>query len=73
MYIRVRVTPGARKERMEQTADTTFAVSVREKAQRNLANTRVRELIAEHYNTTTARVRLISGHRSATKVFAIEL
>lgn len=71
MYIKVIVTPGARKERMEQTGDASFTITVKEPAAQNHANTRVRELVAEHFAVTTAQVRILTGHRSRSKMISI--
>ena len=73
MYIHVRVTPGAKKESIVETSNEHFAVSVREKAERNLANGRVRELLAAHYGLAPSGVRLVSGHRSPSKIFDIAI
>lgn len=71
MYIRVRVQPGAKKEAFEQVSDTEFRVAVREKAERNMANGRVRELLARNYGLEERKVRLVSGHRSPHKIFNV--
>lgn len=73
MYVRVRVTPGARKERVERVAEAEYIMSVREPAERNLANTRVRILVANALGTRERDVRLVSGHRSPVKVFDVTL
>ncbi|TSC61044.1 MAG: hypothetical protein G01um101448_811 [Parcubacteria group bacterium Gr01-1014_48] len=71
MYVRVRVQPGAKREIFEQVSDVEFRIAVREKAERNLANGRVRELLARNYGLEEKRVRLVSGHRSPNKIFDI--
>lgn len=70
-YIRVRVSPGAKRESVIQTDERTFTIAVKEPAERNLANQRVRQLVAEYFEVPVGKVRLISGHRSPTKVFDI--
>lgn len=72
MYIRVTVTPGARKETIEETGDASFAITVREPAAQNLANTRVRELLARHFSVPANQVRILTGHRSRSKMVSIE-
>ncbi len=72
MYIKVKVTAGARKEKLVQTSSDHFEVSVREKAERNMANTRVREMVAGFFKIPTGRAKLISGHSSPGKMFSIE-
>lgn len=64
--------PGAKKEQIEQRSEDQFVISVKEKAQRNLANNRVVELLAKYFDVPANRVRLVSGHRSMKKVFTIE-
>ncbi len=72
MYIKVSVVPGAKKERVTNTGEHRYHIEVREPAARNLANKRVLELIAREYHVRTKDVRLISGHRSPTKVISLD-
>ena len=72
MYIRVKVTPSAKKEILKQINEDHFEISVKEKAERNLANDRVLFLIANHYNLSKNKVRIINGHRSPTKLLIID-
>lgn len=69
MYIKVRAYPQAKKEQVRQISETTLEVSVREKAERNRANRRIKELLKIHYQSD--RVQFISGHRSTTKIFNV--
>ncbi len=72
MYIKVRVTPGVRKERITRLSDTEFDILVREPASRNLANRRVRELLADAFSVPLGSVRLVTGHHSPSKIFTVE-
>ncbi len=72
MYVRVLVTPGAKKEKIGEGKKGELLVSVREPAQRNLANTRVRELLAARFRVPLSAVRILSGHRSPRKLFSID-
>lgn len=71
MYVKVRVCAGAKKERVTKLAPNTYELVVRAPAERNLANVRVRELIAEEYAVPTGSVRLVTGHRSPSKVLDV--
>ncbi|OGG47007.1 hypothetical protein A2671_00485 [Candidatus Kaiserbacteria bacterium RIFCSPHIGHO2_01_FULL_49_13] len=73
MYIKVFVTPGAKKELVERTSDTQFEISVREPAERNLANRRVVQLIAREFSLPEGKVRIISGHRSGSKMLSVDV
>ncbi len=70
MYIKVFVTPGAKREKIEEKGET-LVVSVKEPASNNLANTRVREIIAKWQGAPLAKVRILTGHRSRAKMISI--
>jgi len=70
MFIKVFVTPGAKKEKVEEEGETLL-ISVKEPATQNLANTRVRELIALRLGAPLGRVRILTGHRSRAKMISV--
>lgn len=72
MYVRVEAKAGAKRESVLQTDDKTYSISVKEPAVHNLANTRIKELLAEHLLVPVKRLRMISGHRSPRKIFTVE-
>lgn len=72
MYVKVRVTPGMRKESVTKTAPETYEIVTRVAAARNQANVRVQELIADLYGVEKGRVRMVTGHRSPKKVFEVD-
>jgi len=71
MYISVRVQTGAKRERIEETGKGRLNIAVRERAERNVANRRVLELVAAHFGVPKTKVRLISGHMAPAKLFSI--
>ena len=78
MYLKVFVTPGAKKEKVEVShpdeggeKGEMLLISVKEPAAQNLANTRVRELIAKWQGAPLAKVRILTGHRSRVKMISI--
>jgi uncharacterized protein YggU (UPF0235/DUF167 family) len=71
MYIRVRVKAGSRKENVTVVKQTEWEIAVREPAERNLANKRVRELLAQSLAVRVEDIRLITGHHSPTKIFDV--
>ena len=68
----VRVVANARAERVEVLAKGRLKISVREPAARNIANTRAHQVLAAHLNLPLARVRLVGGHHSPSKIFSVE-
>ena len=71
MRIKVRVTPKARREHFEKMGESDFTASVKEPAEGNLANSRVQQLVAEHFNLPVTSVRFLTGMRAKVKTFDV--
>lgn len=71
MYIRVSVSAGAKREVFKQVKNDSFLASVKEPAEQNRANTRVLELVADHFGILPKQIRIVSGHHSPSKIFSI--
>jgi uncharacterized protein YggU (UPF0235/DUF167 family) len=71
MYIKVKVTAGAKKENIKRVSDDHYTISVKEKAEHNYANSRILEIFRNLYPGKP--VRLISGHHSPSKIITIEI
>lgn len=70
MYIKVFVTPGAKREKVEEKGETLL-ISVRELATGNRANDRVRAIIADRQGVPFGNVRILTGHRSRAKMISV--
>lgn len=71
-YIHVKVSVGMRKENFQKINEDHFKVSVKEKAERNMANIRIIEIIAEHFKKPKSKVRIINGHQHPSKLIAVD-
>ena len=71
MYVKVEVYPKAKRESIERIGDHRFKVTVKEPAERNLANKQTLELLAKEYQVSPKMIRLVSGHHSGRKIFSI--
>lgn len=72
MYIRVFVQPNSKKEKIEQLSFDRLSISVREKAERNLANNRMLEILTAFFCVPRHKVRLITGHHSQNKIISVD-
>lgn len=61
-----------KREGFKQIKEDHFEISVREKAERNLANMRVLELVAIHFKISKNKVRIVNGHQSPSKLLLVE-
>jgi len=73
MYLKVTVTPGAKREELVKERENAWRISVREPAQQNLANERVRTLIAREFSLPLGQVRILAGHHSRSKMISVDL
>jgi uncharacterized protein YggU (UPF0235/DUF167 family) len=72
MYVKVRVTAGAKRETVAIIGENHFEISVKEKAERNRANIRVIEIIAREFTISRGKVRIVAGHHSPSKIINVE-
>lgn len=72
MYIKVRVTVGAKKELVKPISKSSYTIHTKEPAERNLANAKVRELLARELGIEKAKIKIINGHHSPSKLISIQ-
>lgn len=73
IFVKVKVIADAKKEVVESLGDDSYSISVKEKAERNEANVRVRELIANEYRVLPHKVRILTGHHSPSKICTVDI
>ena len=73
MYVKVNVIADAKKEIFKVKSKDHFDISVKEKAQRNGANSRVIELVAEHFKLPKNKARIINGHHHPSKLLSVDI
>ena len=71
MYVKVKVTAGARTESVKEVGENRYEVKIKEKAERNMANKKVVEIVAGLYKVPVNRVKIFSGHHSPSKLLTI--
>lgn len=72
MYIKIKVIPNSKKETFKKIDDETYRISVKEKAERNLANNRVLDILSLNLKIERNRLKIITGHHSSNKILFIE-
>ncbi|MEI6304755.1 MAG: DUF167 domain-containing protein [Candidatus Taylorbacteria bacterium] len=70
--IHIRVSAGARVEKVEVMPDGILKVRVNAPPERGKANERVVELLAEYFKLSKARIAIIRGHTNREKVVLVE-
>lgn len=71
MYVKVHVYAGMKKEVVTEVKDNVYEIVTKVPAERNLANQKVREIIAEQYGVSVKAVRIVSGHHNPSKLLEV--
>ena len=71
MYIKVKVTTDAKREKIVKKTKDHFDISVKESPERNMANKRVLGLVREYFKVYNGNVRIVSGHHSPSKIISL--
>ena len=72
MEVRVKVISDAKKEKVFKESEHHFAISIKEPAERNMANKQVIEIVAPEYGVLTSQVRILTGHHRPNKLLLID-
>ena len=73
MYIKVHVIASAKKELVMRKGSDSYDISVREPAERNMANKRVLELVTRDMGLLPGSARIVSGHHSPSKILSVRV
>ena len=71
MFVKVRVKTGARRESVARLSEGRYQISVKEKPERNAANSRILEILARELSVPPKNIHFISGQKSPSKLFEI--
>ena len=72
-YIKAVVVTGQKKEKIMVKKPDHFEISVKEKAEKNMANKKVIELLADHFKVPVKKVRIINGHHHPHKLLVVDI
>ncbi len=71
MYVKVHVYAGMKKEQVKKVKEDTYEIITKAPAERNVANERVKEVIAEAYGVGVKAVRIVNGHHNPSKLLEV--
>lgn len=71
MLIKVKVNVLSKEDKVIKKSEDSFEVFVKVDAQRNVANKRIIELLAEYFNLPQYRIKMIKGFKESNKIFNI--
>lgn len=71
MLIKVKVFPQSKKQALIQKSEDSFEVKVKSKPEGGRANEETKQILAEHFQISTSKIKLIRGGKSKNKIFEI--
>ncbi len=71
MLIKVKVKVESKNEQILKLSEDSFSVKVKEKAERGLANQKVKEILALYFKVSTGKIKLVKGGKKPSKIFEI--
>lgn len=71
MYLKVRVYPGAKADKVVEKPDGSLEIWTRAPAERGLANKRVIEIVRVRLGNPAGGVAIVSGHLSPSKILRV--
>ena len=71
MLIKVKVNVLSKEDKVIKKSEDNFEVFVKVDAQRNMANKRIIELLAEYFNLPQYGIKMIKGFKESNKIFNI--
>lgn len=71
MKIIVKAKPNSKSESVEKIDDLHFAVSVKAPPVKGKANEEIKKALADYFHISPARVNIIAGHTSISKIIEI--
>lgn len=70
--IRIKVIPNSKREEIENDKKNHWIFHIKEKAENNMANDRVLEIVREKIHPKAKNIKILSGHQKPTKILVAE-
>jgi hypothetical protein len=72
MLIKVKAYPDSKEEKIVKKSSDGFDIHVCEEAERNMANKRIIEVLADYFGVPQYKVKMVKGFKEMNKIFDIK-
>ena len=72
MKINIRVFPNSKNKKINIISEKEIEIYFRQKAENNLANKKVLEIVSEIYSKNINEVKIISGYKKKEKILLLK-
>ncbi len=71
MFLKIKLHPKSKKQKIEKISDEKFEIWVKSKAEQNQANLEMLEILANFLEIEKKKIRLVSGHHRPGKMVEV--
>lgn len=71
MFIKVKVFPNSKREKIVRKSEDGFEVRVKKKPERGLANRGVMRALSSYFKIPESKIRMVKGFTTRNKIFEI--
>jgi len=71
MFIKVKIFPKSKTEKIIKKTEDSYIIHVKEKAEEGRANQRVKEILSVYFKIPAGKIRLLKGGKKPNKIFEI--
>ena len=72
LYVKAVVNTNSKKDSILAKSSDHFEISVKDKAEKNMANRKVIELLASYFKISSNKIRIINGHHHPHKLLVVD-
>jgi len=72
MLIKVKAFPLSRNDKIIKKNEDSYDIFVEAKAERNMANKRIIEILSEYFKLPQHKIKMIKGFKESNKIFDIK-
>lgn len=71
MFLKIKLHSKSKKQKIEKLDDNKFEIWTKSKAEQNMANLEMVEILSDYLGIEKKKLRLISGHHRPSKMIEI--
>ncbi|MCL4364463.1 DUF167 family protein [Patescibacteria group bacterium] len=71
MFVKVKVYPETKKEKLVKKSEDSYDIYVKDKAKFGMANRRVAEILANYFGVAEGKIKLVKGGAHRSKIYEI--
>ncbi len=71
MFLKIKLHPKSKKQKIEKIGDNKYEVWVKSKAEQNLANNEMLDILSDSLKIERKKIRFYSGHHRPSKMVEV--